>query len=199
MSWASGPGALARSQLLAESGWHNGCNTYRYELSVDRRGRERGKNMISRLLDTVYEYQLLRAKERMDIELGVEEKVRTRVLRQCLRGNFINGRKRHCNRFDEPPTVYFTVAGGFGEGRLHDICGSGVAIASSANIAMGTRTVLRMRDEEQSAEYVFPARVVWRSKGIIGLGFDGAPSRTDLAQWAWQNLRMTPRRAAMVA
>lgn len=155
--------------------------------------------MISELLTTVYEYQLLRAKERMQIDLGLSEQVRARALRQCLRGDFINGRKRRCNRFDDPPAVHFTYSGGFGEGRLHDICGSGVALATNCKLQLGVRTVLRICDLQSNSEYVFPARVVWQAQTIAGLAFDGAPSRIDDLSWSWNSLRLARDSRHMVA
>ncbi len=155
--------------------------------------------MISELLDTVYEYQLLRAKERMQIELGLPDKVRASALRQCLRGDFVNGQKRRCNRFEEPPQVHFTYAGGFGEGRLHDICGSGVAIETTCQLKLSNRTVLRICDVQSNAEYVFPARVVWRAQAIVGLAFDGAPSRIDDLAWSWSSLRLNRQGRHLVA
>lgn len=155
--------------------------------------------MISELLDTVYEYQLLRAKERMQIELGLEDRVRINALRQCLRGDFINGQKRRCNRFNEPPQVHFTYAGGFGDGRLHDVCGSGVALETSCGLQPGMRTVLRVGDVQSRAEYVFPAQVVWRSATVVGLAFDGAPSRIEDVPWSWNSLRLHGQNRSLVA
>lgn len=155
--------------------------------------------MISELLDTVYEYQLLRAKERMQLELGLPDRVRANALRKCLRGDFINGQKRRCNRFEDPPQVHFTYAGGFGEGRLHDICGSGVAIETACKLETGMRTVLRICDLQSNSEYVFPAQVVWQASMVVGLAFDGAPSRIEDMPWSWNSLRLHGQSRHLVA
>jgi len=128
------------------------------------------------LLDSVYEYQRLAAKEGV---LGEEEKARLVGLETLLRGDYAGGEStRERARRATPLPVQFTVPGGFARGEMHSISMRGVAVVGTKGVPHGTRTVLRIADPIRGTEYTFPGTVVWHRGKVIGIAFDGVPSKT---------------------
>lgn len=152
------------------------------------------------LLDAVYEFQRL---ESQDSDLDDTQRARADGLERLLRGSYAGGRSaRERARERNPLPVQFTVPGGFGEGQLHSISSRGVAIASRRAPAQGTRTVLRVADPRRGVEYTFPGRVVWQRGKVLGIAFDGLPSRLPFlapANAAWRRLTFTVGREPLVA
>ena len=100
---------------------------------------------------------------------------------------------------DQTVKVSFTIRGGFGVGEIRSVSGGGIAIASGHAAQIGDRTLVRVHDTDGDAEYVFPARVVWRragAQGGMGVVFDGPPIRSDsAAAFGWRigfRLGITP-------
>ncbi|MEZ4254772.1 MAG: PilZ domain-containing protein [Polyangiales bacterium] len=137
------------------------------------------------ILESVFEYQSLLARHtHLGLELDDEERARFLGLRQLLRGEWLEtDDKRRGSRFPEHAQVEFTTPGGFGAGTLKDVCGGGMAVVSDVALRPGMRTVLRVQDEERASEYIFPCRIVWRAGQVIGVAFDGVPSRTGWGPW----------------
>jgi hypothetical protein len=126
------------------------------------------------LLESVYEYQRLAAKEEA---LSEEERGKLMGLETLLKGAYAGGEStRDRARRSDPLPVQFTVPGGFARGQMHSISRRGVAIVSAKGVPHGTRTVLRVADPRRCIEYIFPATVVWHRDKVLGIAFDGVPS-----------------------
>lgn len=140
---------------------------------------------MNEFFEMIYEYRLLLAKEeKLAIALDGEERARLLGLEALLSGD-APGRdpRRGMPRVPSPVGVQFTLAGGFGAGQILNVSGGGVAIATSALSAVGSRTIVRLSLPSTGIEYVFPCRVVWvQIDALSGMGvaFDGVPSRTSL-------------------
>lgn len=136
------------------------------------------------VLEIIYEYQLLRWKqERLDVPLDDEERARLLGLGQLLSGDGDRGR-RAMPRLPFPTNVSFTLPGGFESGKVKNLSGSGIAIATPRPPAAGTRIIVRMLDEAARSEYCFPCRVVWSRRTPppgMGVAFDGVPSKSVYA------------------
>lgn len=133
---------------------------------------------MKNLFEMIYEYQLLRGKkERLDVPLDEDERARLVALSRLLTGDHEGGR-RGMPRAPLPARVVFTMPGGFEQGEIKNLSGSGLAIATARPPASGTRTVVRV--EDGGVEYLFPCRIVWRRLASnLGMGaiFDGVPTR----------------------
>ncbi len=126
------------------------------------------------LLESVYEYQRLAAKEEA---LDDEERVRLMGLKTLLEGAYVGGEStRDKSRKSTPLPVQFTVPGGFARGQMHSISRRGVAVVGAKGVARGTRTVLRVANPLKGVEYTFPGTVVWNRDRVLGIAFDGVPS-----------------------
>jgi len=121
------------------------------------------------LLSMIYEYQLLRSKERnLDIDLDEAERVRLMGLQRLLQGETPDPRMRDLARVRIPIPCQFTRPGGFG-------------IATPRPPEIGTRLIVRL--EDGTTEYVFPCVVRWtarRGPVRMGVELDGVPHRSDL-------------------
>jgi hypothetical protein len=141
------------------------------------------------LLDVVYEYQLLRAKmETLDIPLDDGERARLVGLASLLRGEDLEGPGVNMPRVAGPMPVQFTVPGGFAAGEIRAVGGEGFAVGTTRPPAVGMRTIVRVAEPRAGHEYVFPCRIVWTNGPMMGLAFDGVPTRTahvppSLASW----------------
>ncbi|RLB56338.1 MAG: hypothetical protein DRJ42_03605 [Deltaproteobacteria bacterium] len=152
------------------------------------------------LLDAVYEFQRLASREP---DLDETESARAVGLERLLRGSYAGGRSsRERAREQNPLPVQFTVPGGFARGQLHSLSSRGMAIASLSAPAEGTRTVLRVADPRRGVEYTFPGRVVWQRGKVLGIAFDGLPSRHPFlarANAAWRRVSFAFRGEPLVA
>lgn len=138
------------------------------------------------LLEMIYEYQLLRSKERhLGIELEEAERVRMMGLHRLLQGETIDTlSRRELLRVKLTMSVQFTMPGGFESGQLRDLAGGGFCILTQDPPAEGSRVVVRIADVRSTSEYVFPCRVVWRAargQGRMGVQIDGVPHRSPMA------------------
>ncbi len=138
------------------------------------------------LLEMIYEYQLLRSKERhLSIDLDDAERVRLMGLRRLLQGETIDPTsRRELARVKLPMPVQFTLPGGFENGEIRDLSGGGFCIATQRPPAEGTRIIVRVANPQDGCEYVFPCRVVWRvarGPGRMGVEIDGVPNRSIAA------------------
>lgn len=133
------------------------------------------------LLEMIYEYQLLRSKERnLDINLDDGEWVRLMGLRRLLQGETPDIRLRDFARVRIPISCQFTRPGGFEAGEIRDLSGGGFQIATPRAPDVGTRVIVRL--EDGATEYVFPCIVRWvstRGPGRMGVELDGVPHRSD--------------------
>ncbi len=135
------------------------------------------------LLEMIYEYQLLRSKERnLSIELDDAERVRLMGLHRLLQGETIDPTsRRELVRVKLPMAVQFTLPGGFEGGEIRDVSGGGFCIATASPPAPGAHVIVRVADPLSGSEYVFPCRVVWRAErgpGRMGVEIDGVPHRS---------------------
>jgi hypothetical protein len=152
--------------------------------------------MLSKLdkglgLDLVLEYQTLVQKERtLDIPLDSVDRARLLGLERLLKGQYL-GQHAGVNgtRLVEPLPVQFTVPGGFRSGELRNVSAGGMAIVTDQAPVLKMRTIVRVTDPDRAAEYVFPGRVVWLSGRVVGVAFDGLPTRalTPAAQSTWRS------------
>lgn len=137
------------------------------------------ENRVRNLLEMIYEYQLLRSKERnLEIALEPAERARAMGLARLLQGERPDTRQRRFVRVKLPMDVQFTRPGGFESGEIQDLSGGGFRIATPRPPEVGTRLVVRVEDTRRSTEYVFPCVVVWRASvgpGRMGVTFDGVP------------------------
>jgi hypothetical protein len=135
------------------------------------------------VLETIYEYQLLRAKQdHLGLPLEEDEGARLAGLALLLSGEGTDRTARAMPRLPFTGTVSFTLPGGFASGEVKNLSGKGIAIATPRPPAVGTRVLARMLDDRAGAEYFFPCRVVWsRRAPLPGMGvvFDGVPTRND--------------------
>jgi hypothetical protein len=134
------------------------------------------------LLEMIYEYQLLSSKERhLAIELDDGERVRLIGLHRLLQGERVDpASRRELTRVKLPMPVQFTMPGGFEGGEVRDLSGGGFCIATPHPPPERTRIIMRVADPLGGSEYVFPCRVVWRSRrgpGRMGVEVDGVPHR----------------------
>ncbi len=140
---------------------------------------------LRNLLEMIYEYQLLRAKQdHLDVPLDEDEQLRLRGLAELLAGDGDGGRGRTMPRRTFPKAVSFTLPGGFEAGDVKNLSGKGIAIATSRPPAAGTRVIVRMLDDVRGCEFFFPCRVVWARRAPLpgmGLVFDGVPTKSDYA------------------
>lgn len=172
---------------------------------------------MTELLELIYEYRLLRAKEeRLNIALEEEEVARIRGIESLLMGETRRaGDRRRADsgvetrrampRLPFPRTVQFTMPGSFGAGELANISGGGAAITTNETLRIGDRTILRIAVPETGTEYVFPCTVVWatnRDRANVGIVFDGVPSQTQLSRRPSGAIRrdsLTPTRRPLAA
>jgi len=154
------------------------------------------------LLDIVYEYQRLFHRERsLDIPLDPTERARFRGLERLLDGDYLEAasasRHRQARGTVSLP-VQFTLPGGFGSGEIRNLSAGGMSVATSTPAKIGTRTILRVTNPSRGFEYVFPGRVVWAGGRVMGIGFDGLPSRAPFLMpppYSWRGqLRFGPQR-----
>lgn len=136
------------------------------------------------LLEMIYDYQLLRSKERnLDIHLDSSERVRMMGLQRLLEGEVRDPRSREFVRVPMPLAAQFTRPGGFEAGEVKDLSGGGLLIHTRRPPAVGTQIIVRLEDESRGTEFVFPCTVVWRiGRGLrrMGVKIDGVPSKSDL-------------------
>jgi len=152
------------------------------------------------LLDSIYEYQsLLHRSESMEIPLDAEERARLEGLRRLLRGDYLGLAANQNSDEPRPVPVQLTVPGGFATGEVRSMSAKGMALVSNRPISEGMRTILRVADPLRGFEYVFPGRVVWRSGRILGVAFDGLPSKTPFLvptdSWRPGRVRFGPGRS----
>ncbi len=137
------------------------------------------------LLEMIYEYQLLRSKERnLDIALDDDERVRLMGLHRLLSGERVDAARRDFMRVQLPMPTQFTLPGGFETGEIRDLSGGGFCIATASPPAEGTRLIVRVTDPLGRNEYVFPCHVVWRTtrgQTRMGVELDGVPHRSACA------------------
>src|SRR5687767_2529568 len=160
------------------------------------------------LLEMIYEYQWLRTKEeRLSIPLEDDERARLIGLERLLVSE-PPGReaRRKTPRLPTPLPVQFTVPGGFGSGELRNVSGGGMAILTVRPPVVGTRTIVRIAEATTGMEYVFPARVVWRTmdaRPAMGIAFDGVPSQAPFlapTRGAWRReLRLGAARSTPIS
>ncbi|HJL19810.1 MAG TPA: PilZ domain-containing protein [Sandaracinaceae bacterium LLY-WYZ-13_1] len=135
------------------------------------------------LIDMIYEYQLLSGKERkLDIALDDDERVRRMGLFRLLQGEVPDTRNRRFARAQLRMSVQFTRPGGFESGETRDLSGGGFCIATPKPPEPGTRLVVRVAEPAAGTEYVFPCRVVWRTRrgpARMGVEIDGVPHCAD--------------------
>lgn len=182
---------IAREHALAQR-WFESC--------FGRRSSEESLEELRmrNLLEMIYEYQRLRAKERQPHALNAEEQVRVMGLHRILRGQRRDGTasRRVFPRAPIPMPVQFTTAGGFEAGEIRDMSAGGLCIATRRPPQIGSRLVLRVPDGPSGFEYVFPCRVVWhstRSPKRMGVEFDGIPHCAEAEAAAWQrSIRLSP-------
>ena len=133
------------------------------------------------LLDAVYEYQrLLHRRKALGIALDPEDSARISALRRLLAGQ-AEGRPSTSpgQRLEEPLPVHLTVPGGFRAGQLRSVSAGGMALV--VRVPRGVRrTVVQVSDASSGSEYVFPGRVVWSNRTVVGVSFDGPPSRSAI-------------------
>jgi len=134
------------------------------------------------ILEMIYEYQLLLAKEaRLSIALDDDEKARLVGLSRILVGDSGADPRRAMPRLPAPLSVQFTVPGGFGSGVACNISGGGLSVTTTYPAPIGVRTIVRIADSVTGIEYVFPGRIAWRvrdgSTFRVGVAFDGVPAR----------------------
>ncbi len=130
------------------------------------------------LLDTVYEYQhLLQKQQSYEIPLDEGERARLLGLERLLRGDYLGLKSREMTRLLHPIPAQFTRPGGFGAGEIRDVNGNGMALVTSQPSTMGNRTIVRIADPLGGFEYVFPGHVVWVQNQVMGVAFDGMPTR----------------------
>lgn len=135
--------------------------------------------MPESVFESVFEYQSLVARgPREGDVLTDDERSRAAGLRRLLAGELMEGRERRLSlRMETEAEVVFTVAGGFARGVVRDVSGSGMAILSAARLPLGARLLAAVRHADADADFLFPCRVVWRSREVLGVAFDGVPRR----------------------
>lgn len=142
------------------------------------------------LLDTVYEYQqLLHKKHSMDIPLDDAENARLLGLDRLLKGEYLGVDRPALATMLHPIPAQFTRPGGFGAGEIRSVSSNGMAVVTSHPSSVGERTIVRIADPLAGFEYVFPGKVVWIHDNVMGVGFDGMPSRTPFllpARTSWR-------------
>ena len=52
-----------------------------------------------------------------------------------------------------------------------------MAVVTSHAAGIGDRTIVRIADPLAGVEYNFPGKVVWVHDNVMGVGFDGLPTR----------------------
>jgi hypothetical protein len=97
-----------------------------------------------------------------------------------------------------PLPAELTIPGGFGAGEIHSLSGRGVAIVTNQAIPCGTRTILRIADPDLGLEFVFPGTIVWGRGKVLGVAFDGEPSRTPFLDGGHASWRHAMRLGAIV-
>ncbi len=135
------------------------------------------------ILDAVYEYQrLFHKEESLGIALTPDEDAQRTGLRRLLRGQFAGeeGSPTRGTRLPRPRRVQLTVSGGFRAGELRNVSAGGVAVVSDDPPPPRSRSLVQVFDDERRLEFVFPGRVVWGSGRVVGIAFDGMPSREPM-------------------
>jgi hypothetical protein len=157
------------------------------------------------VLEVMYEYLLLLDRQTLpDMSPADSERARLVGLGRLLRGDYPSGELKRV-RVQNPMPVQFTVPGGFAVGAMRGVTARGMVVVTTRCPQVGTRTMVRVPDSDTGIEYVFPGRVSWSRGRLMGVAFDGLPTKTDpfapsSAPWGRDLLRLGPaRQAPMVA
>jgi len=130
------------------------------------------------LLDIVFEHQeLLHRKQSVDAPLDDAENARLLGLDRLLKGEYLGVEQPSLATLLHPIPAQFTRPGGFGAGEIRSVSANGMAVVTSHPAAIGERTIVRIADPLAGVEYVFPGKVVWVHDNVMGVGFDGLPTR----------------------
>jgi Tfp pilus assembly protein PilZ len=71
---------------------------------------------------------------------------------------------------------------GLFEGRLRNLSAGGCAIAAEASASVGEEILVSITSPDGRFDYVFPGRVMWATRGQIGMRFSGMPTRVVSSQ-----------------
>lgn len=130
------------------------------------------------LLDIVYEHQaLLHRKQSMDIPLDESENARLLGLDRLLKGEYLGVARPTLATMLHPIPAQFTRSGGFGAGEIRSVSSNGMAVVTAHPCDVGQRTIVRIADPLAGVEYVFPGKVIWVHDNVMGVGFDGLPTK----------------------
>lgn len=132
------------------------------------------------LLDIVYEHQHLLHKKRsldMDVSLDEADGARLLGLGRLLKGEYLGVERPGAATLLHPIPAQFTRPAGFGAGEIRSVSANGMAVVTAHPSSIGERTIVRIADPLAGVEYVFPGKVVWVHDNVMGVGFDGVPSK----------------------
>lgn len=139
---------------------------------------------MDELIEMLHDYVELttRAKGADGLSLNRQEKGRLVALSQMLPGDGgAPGQDADDNDEDGIP-VQLTAPGGFETARLIAVSRDGMRLHLVHPIAAGTTTIVRVIAPSVGVEFAFPCRVAWCAADSMGLLFDGASTKTPLAQ-----------------
>jgi hypothetical protein len=128
------------------------------------------------LLQDVYDFQTLRGRRVLRLELGEPEARRLSELEQKLAQDPETRSRRSGSRHHGCLAAWVRVDGFDERTYVIDLAAGGLAIAPPPpRLVPGAHTVVTIRDPETDRDYRLPARVVWRSPRRVGLVFAGLP------------------------
>lgn len=136
-------------------------------------------------LELIFEYREILDEIRLDTELGgaTGEQHARRIALEQLVGHAVPWRsdRTGVTPLDAVVPITYTMPGEFGSGVVHRMTGGGFLVMTPTAPEPGTLTIMRATDDA-GAEYVFPGRVAWRSRGkagAMGVVLDGVPTRAE--------------------
>lgn len=135
------------------------------------------------VIDMLFDFVQLAAKTtgRNGSALTAEERGRLLALTRMIPGDGSAPGPDDSDEDDGVP-VQLTAPGGFETARLVAVSRDGMRLRLAHPVRAGSATVIRIIAPTLGYEFAFPCRVAWCDHDQMGVAFDGAPSKTQLAQ-----------------
>lgn len=132
--------------------------------------------------DLMYEYRLLCAMDALGIKLDPGAKARLHGLERMLEGEGVpvegsTSGRRSMPRLELRAKVRVSTPHGIVDARLRNLSGGGCSLTADAVVTFGDEILVSITSSDGRFDYVFPARVMWADRGLVGARFSGMPTR----------------------
>ena len=133
------------------------------------------------LMEMLCDYLMLEDKRARGITLTAAQHARWITLLKALPGTgSAPGPGPEKERVEDGALIELTANGRFEAARLMGISRDGLRMRIQHPLLPGTQTLVRVIAEGPRTEYVYPCVVAWCDGHVMGLRFDGRPSRALL-------------------